>query len=269
MKIGDIDFLNSLPVYLALERGEVALPHGASLVRGAPTALNAKLLAGELDVSPVSSIEYARHADELVLLPDLSINSKGFVHSVTLFYRDDLESLRGGSVAVTDASATSEVLLRILLAKHFKIDARAEKRETDLEEVGHAYAAALLIGDLALRGTLAYPSLGRRDLGLEWSEFAGAPMVFAVWVARRDFARDHPREVEAAHAALLASKAWGETNRAQVVEYARKRAFLSRSFMERYFRDLDYGFDAEKRRGLAAFYENARDLGELNEVPSL
>src|SRR6266513_1752010 len=38
-------------------------------VQGVPTDLNARLLSGELDVAPISSIEYARHADHLRLLP--------------------------------------------------------------------------------------------------------------------------------------------------------------------------------------------------------
>src|SRR3954467_8515033 len=40
-------------------------------VQGVPTDLNARLLAGDLDIAPISSIEYARNADRLRLLPRL------------------------------------------------------------------------------------------------------------------------------------------------------------------------------------------------------
>ena len=84
VRLGYIDFLNSLPVYYGLETGAVPMPAGIELVKDVPAQLNRRLAAGELDISAMSSIEYARNADKLVLLPDLSINSAGFVHSVYL-----------------------------------------------------------------------------------------------------------------------------------------------------------------------------------------
>ncbi|HEX2022362.1 MAG TPA: menaquinone biosynthesis protein [Candidatus Thermoplasmatota archaeon] len=283
VRVGWIDYLNSLPVYHGLDTGAVPLPPGVTLEKATPTALNAKLLAGDLDVSPVSSVHYARHAEDLVLLPDLSINSTGFVHSVCLFFRNGVESLRGGRVCVTGESATSDVLLRILLEKRLGVDARRVKGpqrpggssgppsggEPDLEEIGHAYEGVLLIGDGAMKASLAYPQLGRLDLGDEWTRWTGTPMVFAVWAARRDFARRDPQGLAAAHRALLAGKAWGRANRAAIVDHARRQLFLSRAYMERYFRDLNYDLDAPKLAGLRRYCELARDLGEIPRVPDL
>lgn len=269
-RVGYIDYLNSLPVYHALETGAVPTPEDVSLVKAPPTTLNAKLMAGELDVSPISSIEYARHAEDLVLLPDLSINSTGFVHSVCLFYRNGLDSVRGGTVCVTGESATSDVLLRILLAKRLGIDAtRVKSPDADIEDVGGRYQGVLLIGDSAMKGALAYPNLGRVDLGEEWTRWTGNPMVFAVWAARKEFAHRHPERLRAAHEWLLAGKAWGRAHRAEIVEVARKRVFLSRAYMERYFRDLNYDLDAPKLAGLRRYYELAHELGEVPRVPPL
>ncbi|HWH08524.1 MAG TPA: menaquinone biosynthesis protein [Candidatus Thermoplasmatota archaeon] len=269
VRVGYIDYLNSLPVYHGLETGAVPLPEGVEMVKAPPTTLNGMLERGELDVSPVSSLAYARHADELTLLPGLSINSTGFVHSVCLFYRNGLDSLRGGRVCVTGESATSDVLLRILLSERYHLDADRVKGEADLEEVGHAYQGALLIGDSALKGALAYPNLGRVDLGEEWTRWTGTPMVFAVWCARKDFAQRHPEALRRAHDALLAGKAWGRANRAAIVEHARRKAFLSRAFMERYFRDLNYDLDGPKLAGLRRYFELAHRLGEVPVVPPL
>src|SRR5436305_412067 len=49
-------------------------------VQGVPTELNARLLAGELDLAPVSSIEYARNAERLRLLPRLCVVSERYVY---------------------------------------------------------------------------------------------------------------------------------------------------------------------------------------------
>jgi chorismate dehydratase len=269
-KLGWIDYLNSLPVYHGLDTRAVPLPQGLDLVRATPTDLNDKLVAGALDVSPVSSIAYARHAQDLVLLPDLSINSTGFVHSVCLFYRNELASLRGGTIAVTGESATSVVLLRALMRSRLGLDAKLVQQPLpDLEEIGKSVDGVLYIGDNAMKAALAYPQLGRLDLGDEWTRWTGTPMVFAVWCARKEFAQRHPQELRAAHDALLAGKAWGKAHRAQIVEHARKKMFLSRAYMERYFKDLNYDLDAPKLAGLRRYYEEAHALGEVARVPPL
>src|SRR5712691_3619206 len=80
---------------------------------GVPTQLNARLLGGELDVAPISSIEYARHADRLRIMPRLCVSSEGAIDSIQLISRLPLEAVR--TVAVTPESATSVVLTKVLL----------------------------------------------------------------------------------------------------------------------------------------------------------
>src|SRR5918996_6321003 len=81
-------------------------------VVGVPTELNRALLEGEIDAAPISSIEYARNADSLRLLPRLCVSSEGAVESIQLITKTPLDRLR--SIAVTPESATSVVLTRVL-----------------------------------------------------------------------------------------------------------------------------------------------------------
>ena len=81
--------------------------------QGVPTDLNRRLLDGELDLAPISSIEYARYADRLRILPRLCVASEGAVDSIQLVSRLPLEQVR--SVGVTPESATSVVLTKVLL----------------------------------------------------------------------------------------------------------------------------------------------------------
>jgi Predicted periplasmic solute-binding protein len=62
VKLGRISYVNMAPVFYRVD-AEV------DEVQGVPTELNRMLVAGELDTAPISSIEYARHADSLRLLP--------------------------------------------------------------------------------------------------------------------------------------------------------------------------------------------------------
>src|SRR5213595_4303920 len=141
-------------------------------VQGVPTDLNRRLVAGEIDLAPISSIEYARHADTLRILPRLCVSSEGAVDSIQLVSRVPLERVR--SVAVTPESATSVVLTRVLLPE-------AEQAPLEAYETGEA-EAKLLIGDAALRSAFEDPT-PHHDLGRLWLERTGLPMVFAVWAA--------------------------------------------------------------------------------------
>ena len=106
VRLGRISYVNMAPVFYRLE-AEV------EEIQGVPTELNRRVLAGELDVAPISSIEYARNADRLRLLPRLCVSSEGAVDSIQLVSRKPLEQVR--SVAVTPESATSVVLTKVLL----------------------------------------------------------------------------------------------------------------------------------------------------------
>src|SRR5437773_5611484 len=206
MKIGRIGYINCAPVCAASDRGVVALLYGGELVTGTPAELNDLLVAGELDVSVISAVEYARHAKDLVLLPDLAISCDGAVRSVALFSRWTVGQLDGRTVLLSASSRTSVALLELLCRDVWKIkprfaEARAEAQDLDaLAELPHE--AVLVIGDaalaLAVRGT--YPH--RYDLGEEWKRWTGLPFVFAVWAATR---ATSPAAMRDAHEALLRS----------------------------------------------------------------
>ena len=49
-----------------------------------PTELNRMLLDGEIDIAPISSIEYARNADRFGCSPRLCVSSEGAVDSIQL-----------------------------------------------------------------------------------------------------------------------------------------------------------------------------------------
>ena len=159
IRLGRISYVNMAPVFYRLE-AEV------EEVQGVPTELNARLLAGELDLAPISSIEYARNADRLRMLPRLCVSSEGAVDSIQLVSRKPLEHVR--TVAVTPESATSVVLTKVLLpeATHVPFGEEAD--------------ATLLIGDAALKSAFEDPT-PHHDLGRLWLERTGLPMVFAVW----------------------------------------------------------------------------------------
>jgi len=243
IRLGRISYVNMAPVFYRLDADVVE-------VQGVPTELNRRLLAGELDLAPISSIEYARNADRLRLLPRLCVGSEGAVDSIQLVSRKPLEQVR--SVAVTPESATSVVLTKVLLpeAEHVPLS-----QESD---------AKLLIGDAALKSAFEDPT-PHYDLGRLWLERTGLPMVFAVWACPEPVAPGLAELEDALVRSVLVARAEPE----QLAHEASERYGYPAGFLARYFEKLRYRFGPRERAGLMTFLELARDAGELDEVPEL
>src|SRR5690242_18648689 len=191
-RVGHIQFLNCLPIYWGLVRSGALLD--VELFKDTPDRLNDALVAGDLDIGPISLVEYLRHADELVLLPDLAVGSDGPVLSVNLVAQRPLSELDGRRVALGSTSRTSALLARMWLAEVHGVTPEYFVCPPDLTEMLLEADAAVLIGDAALRATYDAPSRGLDvyDLGAAWHEWTGLPMVFAVWAARRSYAEANP-----------------------------------------------------------------------------
>jgi chorismate dehydratase len=243
VRLGRISYVNMAPVFYRLDSD-------VEEVQGVPTDLNARLLAGELDVAPISSIEYARNASRLRLLPRLCVGSEGAVDSIQLVSRKPLEQVR--SVAVTPESATSVVLTKVLLP------------EAEQVPLGHEADATLLIGDAALKSAFEDPT-PHHDLGRLWLERTGLPMVFAVWACPEPLCAGLYELEDALVASVRVARAEPE----QLAHEASERYGYPAGFLARYFEKLRYRFGPRERAGLMTFLELAHEAGELDEVPEL
>jgi len=267
-RLGHIQFLNCLPLYYGLVKSDALLD--VELVQAAPRDLTGKLLAGELDIAPVPSIEYARHAEELLLLPDIAISSDGEVQSILLLSKVPVEGLDGRTVALTDTSRTSQVLTKALLSRHWGVFPTYVEMPPDLAGMMRDADAALLIGDDALRAFWNQPEgLYTYDLGTVWTEWTGLPMVYAVWAVRRGFAQERPDAVRDVSEALNGSLAYCRANLDSISDYAaRWEAFPAQAFRA-YFDALQFRFEPRYREGLRRYLTEAVAVGELDEVPEI
>jgi chorismate dehydratase len=264
--VGHIGFLNSLPFLVGLDASPTPPPF--TLVSGPPTELNRRLLAGELDVSPISSIEYAAHAEALVLLPGLCIASDGPVASVLLATRVPPDQLTERVVALDPSSATSHVLVKLVLWERYRVRPRFEVRERSSLD-GLRADAALVIGDQALRTRLDPNGWQILDLGEEWKALSGCRMVYAVWAARRAFAARHPGRLEAVRAALADALVRGLADPQTLSTRAAALSGHAPDFLRTYYRLLGYTLGEPERLGLAEFYRRAARHGLLPAAPAL
>ncbi|QKW11743.1 menaquinone biosynthetic enzyme MqnA/MqnD family protein [Verrucosispora sp. NA02020] len=265
-RVGHIQFLNCLPIYWGLMRSGALLD--VDLHKDSPDRLSAALVAGDLDIGPITLVEYLRHADELLLLPDLAVGSDGPVLSVNLVSTRPLADLDGARIALGSTSRTGVLLARLLLRERYGVDPEYFRCPPDLTQMLLEADAAVLIGDVALRAMYEAPRQGLTvtDLGLAWREWTGLPMVFAVWAVRRDFAAAHPGLVKEVHEAFLRSRDLCLAELDQVAESAARWEPFDAATLAEYFRALDFSLG---ERQVAGFREFARRAAEIGETPAL
>jgi predicted solute-binding protein len=147
-----------------------------------PAVCADQLASGEADIGIVPSFELTRL--DLEILPGTGIACHGPVRSILLVSKVPASEIQ--RLAVDSSSRTSVQLARVLLARRYQARPVLAAHPPDLEAMLRTADAALVIGDPALHiepGRLPYEV---HDLGGEWVEETGLPMVFAVWAGRKD-----------------------------------------------------------------------------------
>ena len=182
-RIGHINFLNVLP----LNYGYQHTAQDLKIIYGVPTFLNGELRAGRIDLSNISSIEYAKQSDELLILPEICVRADEDVTSIILISRKPIENLRDDKIILTSKSATAQCLLKIILHEGYDAAPNYETRTVKVENpVDDDATAALLIGDDALYVYLNRPkNFYVYDLGREWHKLTGRQMVYALWAVQK------------------------------------------------------------------------------------
>lgn len=268
LTIGRISYVNAIPFFHHLAQTGFS----ECVTDGVPAVLNACLAAGSIDLSPSSSFEYARNWRDYLLLPHLSISSRGPVRSVLLFSRLPLDAVAREQIALTAESATSINLLQVLLKEYCGArEVTCSVPGVPVEEIVADGGSALLIGDRALRtadrlsgGMLVY------DLGDLWCRFTGLPFVFALWIVRRLAFVEHPQAIRTFRSQLQQSLSMAFADLDGLAAAVAPGAPLTAKELVSYWRDnVSYELSAEHLAGLRLFYSLCRKHGLLEEEPEL
>ena len=268
-RLGHIAFLNVLPLTYALAHGAA---EGLDILRATPAQLNGRLEAKHLDVSGVSSITYARHADDLVLLPDVCIASDGDVRSVLLVSRVPVEEIGTQRVLLSDKSASSHALLKIILHRAYGAAPAYEIRAlTPDDPVSEGAAASMFIGDDALELYHRPPEgIYIYDLAREWKQLTGARMVFGIWAAARSFAVAHPEALRMVHGRIAeAFRRWNTVKEAAIGAVLSDGRFTRAQLTEYLGSAVVWQLDAETLAGLRLFYQYAAEDGLIPLAPQI
>ncbi len=267
LRISVVEYLNTGPLVWGFTRGPLAGRY--DLRFAVPSECAEQLRRGDVDVGIIPVIEYQR-MDGMVFLPGCSVAAKDNVRSILLIARKPIEQAR--RIALDISSRSSQALVRILCRDRWGIAPEFVAAQPDAAAMLADADAALIIGDPALRISVALEagdtlpissaqSLYVYDVAHEWHELTGLPCVLAAWVARREVVT--PQVV----ADFIESKQYGVARIREIAEDAAPRLQMPAAALESYLREnIDYGLDDENLRGLELYFAKAAAAGVIDRA---
>ncbi len=242
--IGKIPFLNSVPFYAGFEKQHFRI------FPVVPRRMGMLSAAGQLDAGPFSLMDYVSQEESLELL-GWCIATRDQVKSVMLFSKEGWRDLDGKTIGITDDTATSVKLLRVLLEKKYGVHARFQRMRPGVNAYD-GYDAVLLIGDEALRrNKFGLPGFELvYDLALEWYQWQKLPFVFAVWAARKtlpEATRQHIRSL------IARSVEESETDFVACAGVHGRRIGLTGDETREYLEGFNYRLGEREREAVAVF----------------
>jgi len=223
-----------------------------------PSVCADRMASGEADIGIVPSFELTRQ--NLDIVPGAGIACHGPVRSILLLSTKPPGEIR--TLAADSSSRTSVQLARVILARRYGALPEVFPAAPDVEAMLRHADAALIIGDPALRVDPTRLPYHWYDLGAEWVEMTGLPMVFAVWAARHGVARPEVAD------AFRASCRYGRERIEEIVaaESAR-RDFPAEVVREYLTRHIVHELGERDYRGMELFLQYARELAPATAAP--
>lgn len=195
------------------------------------------------------------HRHGLEIVSDACIACRGEVRSIFLIAPGPLDEIR--TLAVDEGSRTSVQLARVILWKRYGVRPRLVTMEPDLPRMLDEAGAALVIGDAAL--AIDPSDLGPRclDLGREWADLTGLPMVFAVWAGRGAAAWPGLARI------LEESRQYGLGELDAIIKTEAERRGFGQELVHQYLtRNVWFHLGPEEKQGLELYLKLVRELDE-------
>lgn len=265
IRIGHNPNTNMLPMFYFLQREHPLLES----VTAEPTGHNAMLADGRIDMAPISAFSYGEHWNDYAILPNLSVSTKGRVGSILLFSKVPLKGLGGLTIALTDASATSVNLTKILLQHFYGVTPHYLTMSANLQEMFAKADAALLIGDAAIQAGFLHPECYVYDLGEEWLKNTGCSMTYAVWAFPKKLLNEQEQEIKCIYRLLVEAKAKSLCNMDDIIGTCQTMLGGSLEFWRDYFAQFNYGLDHTLVLGLRKYLDLCYEQNLLPSRPVL
>jgi chorismate dehydratase len=182
-----VSYLNTAPLVWGMAHGGQRELFDLSFA--VPAECADRLESGLADIGIVPAVELNRQ--KLEIIRGAGIACHGPVRSIFLISKVPYGEIR--KLATDSTSRTSVALSRVILARKYGVEPEVQSLKPHLPSMLENADAALIIGDAALLLDPAELPFHVLDLGAEWVQMTGLPMVFAVWAARAGFPPQDPK----------------------------------------------------------------------------
>lgn len=249
--VGKIPYLNSVPFYSDFEKQQF------KILPVVPRRMGMLSAKGQLDAGLFSCMDYFRQEDRLEIL-DWCIATRDQVKSVMLFSNHGWLDLDGKTIGIVDDTATSVLLLQVLLEKKYGVKAVFQRMHTGVNERSR-FDAVLLIGDEALRcnknGLEGFELVF--DLAQEWYDWKKLPFVFAVWAVKRSLPPETKKELADIIGRSLSKT---ETRYREIGELHGRQIGLSAGEVEEYLEGFNFRLGDRERKAMREFKALAQEI---------
>lgn len=254
-RVSAVSFLNTSPLVWGLLHGP---QQGCLDLRFVvPSECADDLRENRADIGLVPIIELARQPN-LVVIPGSGIVCQGPVRSILLVSKKPMGEV--ATLAADTSSRTSVVLTQLVMQSKGNGPVTVTPHDPDLDGMLETADAALIIGDPALRldpemSSWRGQAVHVYDIGGEWVEMTGLPMVFAVWAARGD--------VDLEPADLFEkSKAYGIAHTDEIVEHESANRKFDSALVRQYVTEhISYDVGPQERRAIDHYLHLAAKAG--------
>lgn len=243
IKVGIVNYLNTLPLIYGLKRDSVR--NRMQLEGDYPAKVAQRLIEGNIDVGlvPVAIIPQLK---EYHIVGNYCIGATGPVASVCIFSECPIEEI--DTILLDYQSRTSVALAQVLLKHYWKLNPVKKAAGKDFRNQIKGKTAAVVIGDRALEQNHISPYV--YDLAETWQKLTGLPFTFAAWISNKRLPEDFIQEFDAANALGLQ----------HIDEIVASHPYPHYDLKEYYTRNISYILDEPKRKAIKLFLEYLKNL---------
>jgi chorismate dehydratase len=248
-RVSVVSYLNTVPLVWGMLHGEQRGIFDLSFA--IPAECADRLESGLADIGIVPAVELNRQ--KLEIIRGAGIACHGPVRSIFLISKVPYGEIR--KLAADSTSRTSVALSRVILARKFGGRPEVRSHAPHLPSMLEDADAALIIGDAALVLDPAQLPFHVLDLGAEWVQMTGLPMVFAVWAARAELPAQDPKP-------FLDSMSFGRSHIDDIARSEYAKVGVSEDLARSYLRDnIVFELGDREYAGLKMFLQYAAELG--------
>jgi chorismate dehydratase len=246
-KIGKFGFLNNFLPYYFLEKNY-------EVVEATPRVMAGMLLDGYITYAPVPLFFFLKESERLKSYSFCVASKERALSVVVVSKKRDFDD---GCIAVTNQSITSMNLLKVILSEKGLSNTPVVKESGSAWELLRDCDHALVIGDEAIKARMVFRV--HMDLGEEWYDLTGLPMVFGISASLKEF------DAEKIDADVMRSTMKGFKHFDDVLKKATKIFNMPEEFLREYFNALSFEVGMRERKGIETFEEYCMSYGLLKK----